>query len=78
MMLKPSALRRQANRALRLARAVSDERAAQALSIHATDLFAQAERLERGHMALPTPDPEQQRPAQQQHQIQPSSDDEKE
>jgi hypothetical protein len=42
------AMRRKANRALRLARAVSDEQAAQALRHHATSLFEEAETLERG------------------------------
>ena len=58
MTLQAPALRRQADRALRLARAVSDEQAAQALRVHATSLFEQAERLERGHGPLPpaTPD----------------------
>ena len=72
------ALRRQANRALRLARAVSDEQAAQALRLHATSLFDQAETLERAHGPLPPATPEQQGAAQQQQQIQPGSDDEKE
>ncbi len=43
------ALRRQADRALRLARAVSDEQAAQALRLHANSLFEQAETLEAEH-----------------------------
>jgi hypothetical protein len=67
-------LRRQAGRALRLARAVSDEQAAQALRLHADSLFEQAEKLERGHEPLPPPNTEQQRPAQQQQQIQSGSD----
>ena len=54
------ALRRQANRALRLARAVSDEQAAQALRHHATSLFEEAETLERGHELLPPLPPAQQ------------------
>jgi hypothetical protein len=76
--LPGQALRRQADRALRLARDVSDEHAAQALRLHATSLIEQAETLERAHGPLPPPDTEQQRPAQQQQQIQISSDDEKE
>jgi hypothetical protein len=72
------ALRRQANRALRLARAISDEQAGQALRLHASSLLDQAEALERGHGPLPPPDAEQQRPAQQQQQIQPGTDDEME
>jgi hypothetical protein len=55
MTIQAAALRRQADRALRLARSVSDERAAQALRIHATSLVEQAERLERGQ-GLPPPD----------------------
>ena len=46
--------------ALRLACAVSDEQAAQALRVHATHLFEQAERLELGHVPLPTTVPGQQ------------------
>ena len=76
--LPGQALRRQADRALRLARAVSDNQAAQALRLHATRLFEQAETLERGYALLTPPQPEQQRLAQQQRQIQTGSDDEKE
>ena len=54
MTIQAPALRRQADRALRLAGSVSDERAAEALRIHATSLVEQAERLERGH-GLPPP-----------------------
>ena len=72
------ALRRQAHRALRLARGVADQQAAQALRVHATSLFEKAETLERGHGPLPPTNPEQQRPAQQQQQMQPGSEDEKE
>jgi len=72
------ALRRQADRALRLARDVSDEHAAQALRLHATNLIEQAETQERAHGPLPPPDMEQQRPLQQQQQIQPGSGEEKE
>jgi len=71
------ALRRQANRALRLARAISDEQAAQALRHHATFLFEEAETLEREHELLPPPPPAEQSPAQQQQQIQPGTEDEK-
>ena len=46
------ALRRRADRALRLARAVSDEKATQALRLYAISLFEEAETLERGHEAL--------------------------
>jgi len=46
------ALRRRADRALRLARAVSDEKAAQALRLYAISLFEEAETLERGQEAL--------------------------
>ena len=70
------ALRRKANRALQLARAVSDEEAAQALRHHATSLFEEAETLERAHELLPPPAPAQQPPAQQQQQIQPGTEDE--
>jgi len=50
------ALRRRADRALRLARAISDEQAAQALRLHASSLLDQAEALERGHeLVAPTP-----------------------
>jgi hypothetical protein len=76
--LPAQALRRQADRALRLARSVSDKQAAQALRLHATSLFEQAERLERGHGPLPQTNAERQRPAQQQQQMQPGSKDEKE
>ena len=69
------ALRRRADRALRLARAISDEQAAQALRLHASSLLDQAEAFERGHWPLPPPNAEQQRPAQQQQQIQPGTDD---
>jgi hypothetical protein len=70
------ALRRQADRALRISRAISDEQAAQALRLHATGLFEQAEALERGHAPLLPQRPEQ-HPAQQQQQVQPGSEDEK-
>jgi len=46
------------------------------LRLHATSLFEQAETLERGHGPLPPANAEQQRPAQQQQQIQPGIDDE--
>ena len=72
------ALRRQANRALRLARAISDEQATQALRHHATRLFEAAETLERGHELLPPPPPAQQPPAQKQQQIQAGTEEEKE
>ena len=55
--LSGQALRRQADRALRLARAVSDNQAAQALRLHATRLFEQAETLERGYALLTPPQP---------------------
>jgi hypothetical protein len=67
-------LRRQAERALRLARAISDEQAAHALRAHAAKLFEKAESLE------PTTRPglhsESPRPAQHQQQIQPNREDE--
>ena len=72
------ALRRRADRALRLARAISDEQAAQALRLHASSLLDQVETFERGHELLPPPPPARQPPAQQQQQIQLSTDDEKE
>ena len=71
-------LRRQANRALRLARGVADQQAAQALRVHATSLFEKAEKLDRGHGPLTPTNHEKQRPAQQQQQMQPGSEDEKE
>ena len=67
------ALRRQADRALRIARAIYDEQAAQALRQHATGLFEQAEALERGP-AAPLHESGEQHPAQQQQQIQPGSE----
>jgi hypothetical protein len=69
------ALRRQADRALRLARAISDEQAAQALRQHAIGLFEQAEAL-KCVSPLHGQSPEQ-HPTQQQQQIQPGSEDEK-
>jgi hypothetical protein len=63
---------------LRLARAISDEQAAQALRHHATSLFEEAETLERGHELLPPSPPARQPPAQQQQQIQLGTEDEKE
>jgi hypothetical protein len=49
------ALRRRADRALRLARAVSDEKATQALRLYAISLFEEAETLERGHEGFTLP-----------------------
>ena len=46
-MAEAGSLRRQAERALRLARGISDEQAAQALRAHAADLHKQAEWLEQ-------------------------------
>jgi hypothetical protein len=56
-------LRRQAERALRLARGISDEHAARALKVLAATLSERAASLE------------QHRPAQQQQQIQPKDED---
>jgi hypothetical protein len=69
-------LRKQAQRALRLARAISDDHTASALKAHATSLFEQAERLEQ-QPATPVlrAAPEQPSPTQQQQQIQPKNED---
>ena len=48
-------LRRQASRALRLAHAISDEQAAQALMLHADNLLKEAERLEQQNVSAPRP-----------------------
>jgi hypothetical protein len=69
------ALRRKANRALRLARAVSDEQAAHALRHYATSLFEEAETLERGHELLPPP-LQHSSPQHSKQQIQPGTEDE--
>ena len=70
-------LRRQAERALRLARGIFDEQAARALNAHAASLFEQADSLEQQDISLPVPSAEQYRPAQQQQQIQPKDEDKK-
>jgi hypothetical protein len=70
-------LRRQAERALRLARAIYDEQAAGALKVHAASLVQQAQSLEQD-MPLHPPSADQERPAQQQQQIQPEDADKKE
>jgi hypothetical protein len=68
-------LRRQAERALRIARGISDEQAALALRAHAADLHNQADRLEQQDLPVPAtqpaaaPQPMQQQ-QQQQQQIQ--------
>jgi hypothetical protein len=69
-------LRKQAQRALRLARAISDDQTASALKAHATILFEQAERLEQ-QPAMPgvRATAEQPSPIQQQQQIQPKNED---
>lgn len=59
-------LRRSAERALRLARAIPDDRTVQALTMHAADLHTKAEWLERQDMPPQQPSPGQQQPAQQQ------------
>ena len=69
-------LRRQAERALRLARAIYDEQAAGALKVHAASPIQQAQGLEQD-MPPPLPSANQERPAQQQQQIQPEDTDEK-
>ena len=48
-------LRRQAERALRLARGINDERAAQALRAHAADLFEQVKSVEQQQSAEISP-----------------------
>jgi hypothetical protein len=64
-------LRRQAERALRLAQAVSDEQAVQALRAHAADLHQQADRLEQRDLLPPAAQPANgPQPMQQQQQIQ--------
>jgi hypothetical protein len=71
-----ASLRRQAERSLRLAKAVSDKQASDALTAHATELLERAAELEAE--AAPTrnfkPAPEQQPAAQQQQQIQPKKE----
>ena len=47
MSLSHKRLRRQAERALRLARGINDERAAQALRAHAADLLEQVKSVEQ-------------------------------
>ncbi len=69
-MTEAESLRRQAERALRVARGISDEQAARALNALAADLHKRAEGLER--QGIPSPvQPVVQQPAQQQQQIQP-------
>ena len=71
-MAEAESLRRQAERALRLARGISDEQAAQVLRAHAAYLHARAEWLERQEKLPPSQlTTGQQQPAQQQRQIQP-------
>lgn len=69
-------LRRRAERALRLARGVYDQRAAQALKDYAVALLLRAESLEGQQQQhhIPPPSAGQQPPAQQQQQIQPAKD----
>lgn len=69
-------LRRRAERALRLARGVYDQRAAQALKDYAVTMLQRAESLEGQNQQNPIlpPSAGQQPPAQQQQQIQPAQD----
>ena len=71
-------LRWQAERSLRLAKAVSDEQASHALTAHAAELLERAAALEieAAHTVQFQPAPEQQPAAQQQQQIQPKKEDE--
>jgi hypothetical protein len=48
-------LRQQAERALRLARGINDERAAHALRTHAADLFEQIKNIEQQQAQTSTP-----------------------
>jgi hypothetical protein len=68
---EPENLRRQAKRALRLAGAVLDLQAAQALEAHAETLLARAQSLEQTQPVLSA----QQQPAQQQQQGQSTEED---
>jgi hypothetical protein len=61
-------LRRQAERSLRLAKAISDEQASDALTAHAAALLERAVALETEAHAVQQPAPEQQPAAQQQQQ----------
>jgi len=72
---KAGRLRKQAQRALRLARAIGDERAASALRVHAANLIEQADSLERQQTPVPAIAVEQPRPLQQQQQLQPKDED---
>jgi hypothetical protein len=71
-----ASLRRQAERSLRLARAVSDEQASAALTAHAAELLKRAAALEAEAAHTAQLQPEQQPAAQQQQQIQPKKDEE--
>jgi hypothetical protein len=64
-----ASLRRRAERSLRLAKAVSDEQASDALTVHAAELLERAAALEtEAAHAVQQPAPEQQPAAQQQQQ----------
>jgi hypothetical protein len=73
-----ASLRRQAERSLRLAKAVSDKQASDALTAHAAELLERAAELETeaAQAAQFQPAPEQQPAAQQQQQIQPKKENE--
>ena len=61
-----ASLRRQAERSLRLAKAVSDKQASDALTVHATELLERAAETEAAQTAQFQPAPEQQPAAKQQ------------
>ena len=69
-----ASLRRQAERSLRLAKAVSDEQASAALTAHAAELLKRAAALETEAAHTAQLQPEQQLAAQQQQQIQPKKE----
>jgi hypothetical protein len=71
-------LRRRAEHALRIARSILDEQAAQAIRELAARLFEEAEGLEQNTPPPPPASVEEQPPAQQQQQIQPKDEDKKE
>jgi hypothetical protein len=71
-----ASLRRQAERSLRLAKAVSDEQASAALTAHAAELLKRAAALQTEAAHTAQFQPEQQPAAQQQQQIQPRKEDE--
>jgi hypothetical protein len=75
MTQRPSFLREQAQRCLRLARSTSDQMVSDRLTALAAEYLDSAQTLERLAAARPSVPPvtPEQRPAQQQQQIQPSS-----